>query len=141
MSRKTAVLCHVSGMSFVAHADSNHFVPIDSSADGGPTLASSPMELLLISLGGCTGSDVVSILQKKRTEVQAFELHVTGERRDEHPKVYTRISVEFVVRGRGIKSEDVERAIELSSTQYCSVSAMLRNGGVELEYSYKILEE
>jgi putative redox protein len=126
MSTKNVVIRHVSGMSFVAYADSHHFVTIDSSLNGEPTGAASPMELLLISLGGCTGSDVVSILQKKRVSVSQFEVHVCGERSDGHPRVFTRIAIEFVVHGRNIRPADVERAIELSSTRYCSVSAMLR---------------
>jgi len=141
MSEKNVTLRHVSGLTFIAHADSYHFVTIDSSLDGEPTGASSPMELLLVSLGGCTGSDVVSVLQKKRVKFSRFEVYLRGERREEHPKVFTRIAVEFVVHGREIRPADVDRAIELSSTKYCSVSAMLRNGGVELSYAKRIVDE
>lgn len=139
MSTKNVTLHHISGLSFVAHADSYHFVNIDSSLNGEPTGASSPMELLLVSLGGCTGSDVVSVLQKKRVKLSKFEVHVRGERREEHPRVFTRIAIEFVVYGSDIRTADVKRAIELSSTKYCSVSAMLRSGGVEVSYTQKIV--
>jgi putative redox protein len=85
-----------------------------------------PMELLLIGLGGCTGSDVISILEKKRQAVSGFEVLVHGDRAEEHPKVFTRIVVEYRVTGRGVERDAVQRAVELSQTKYCSAMAMLR---------------
>jgi putative redox protein len=84
------------------------------------------MEMILIALGGCTAFDVVSILQKKRQDVTDFEILVHGDRTEEHPKVYTDITLEYVVTGHGLDPEAVDRAVELSETKYCSVSAMLR---------------
>ena len=83
------------------------------------------MELLLIALGGCTGADVVSILEKKRQRVTAYEIEVRGERRAEHPRIYTSIEVVHRIRGHKVDPKAVAHAIELSETKYCSVSAML----------------
>lgn len=88
--------------------------------DDGPT----PIELLLTALSGCTGVTVLSILQKKREPVTGLEVHVDGQRAEEHPRVYTHIDVTYRVYG-DVKRESVERAIELSETKYCGVSAML----------------
>jgi putative redox protein len=95
--------------------------------------------LVLIALAGCTSSDVVSILQKKRVELDDYEVNISAEMCDEHPKVYTKINLEFVFYGENINEKDVERAIELSETKYCSVSAML-NKSVEINHSYKIVK-
>ncbi|HEX9657851.1 MAG TPA: OsmC family protein [Bacteroidota bacterium] len=138
MNTRHAVIKQVEGITFAAKADSGHWVMMDGGKDfGGSDAGATPKELLLLSLGGCTGSDVVSILKKKRSPVHGFELHVKGTLSEEHPKVFTDIHVEYVFYGDGIKIPDVERAIELSITKYCSVSAMLRKA-VNLTHSYKI---
>lgn len=105
---------------------------------GGSNAGSRPKELLLLALGGCTGSDVVSILAKKRVPVTGFEINLSATVADEHPQVYTAIHVEYVISGSGIKPEDVERAIELSTTKYCSISAMLKPI-VTLTHSFRIV--
>ena len=83
------------------------------------------MELVLLSLGGCTAMDVISILQKKSQEVTNFEILLHADRSYEHPKVFTDITVEFVVTGHNFDEEAVRRAVKLSETKYCSVNAML----------------
>lgn len=135
---KTAVVRQLQGMTFAAKADSNHWVMMDGPADfGGADAGARPKELLLLALGGCTGSDVVSILAKKRVHLDGFEVRLTAEQRDEHPQIFTAIHVEYVFVGDDIRPQDVERAIELSETKYCSVSAMLR-GVVTITHSYRI---
>lgn len=135
MDTKQAVVRHVKGMTFVGKANSNHWVTIDSSANSEePPAAPGPMELVLIALGGCTASDVVHVLQKKRLKVDSFEVHLTGQRRDEHPRVYTKIHLEYVFEGEGLSQKDIEQAIELSQTKYCSVSAMIRKSA-EISYN------
>jgi putative redox protein len=114
----------------------DHVLPDEERQEGGPR----PMELLLIGLAGCTSMDVVSILQKKRQPLIGLQTKVTAERAEEHPRVYTGIHVEFVVTGKGVKPEAVERAIELSETKYCSATAMLRHA-VEITTSYRIIED
>jgi len=106
---------------------------------GGHDEGFSPMELLLVSLGGCTAMDVISILKKKRQDVTGFEIITRGTRADDHPRVYTDIEIEFVVRGHGVDPKAVARAIELSETKYCSVSNML-NKSAKLTTKYRVEE-
>jgi putative redox protein len=93
---------------------------------GGDSSATKPMELLLIGLGGCTGMDIVSLLRKMRQDFSGIEMNITADRSEEHPNVYTKIDIEYVIYGPGIDEERVKRAVELSQEKYCSVSAMLR---------------
>jgi len=102
--------------------------------------AATPMELLLVALGGCTAVDVVSILKKKRQQVSDYRVEVRGHRRDEHPRAFTRIEVRHVVRGRGVSEAAVASAVELSETKYCSVAATLRPG-VEIVTTYEVIED
>ncbi len=115
-----------SGMSFTGLSGSGFTIPLDTTLkNGGADSGPSPMELVLIGLGGCTGMDVISILKKKRQEVTSFEILLHAERSSEHPKVFTDITIEFVVTGQDVDEEAVKRAVELSETKYCSASAML----------------
>jgi putative redox protein len=102
--------------------------------------AATPMELLLLALGGCTAVDVVSILKKKREQVTGYRVEVSGTRREEHPRAYTRMKVRHVVTGRGVSEKSVAQAVELSETKYCSVAATLRPG-VEIVTTYEIIED
>jgi putative redox protein len=90
-----------------------------------------------MALGGCTSMDVIPILKKMRVKLEAFEVHLTGNAREEHPQVFTDIHIDYLFCGDGIQEADVQRAIELSTTKYCSVSAMLRDS-VKLTHSYTI---
>jgi putative redox protein len=102
--------------------------------------AATPVELLLIALGGCTAVDVITILRKKRERVTDYRVEVRGTRREEHPRAYTRMELRHVVRGHKVSEKAVAAAIELSETKYCSVAATLRPG-VEIVTSYEIIEE
>ncbi|MDQ3918813.1 MAG: OsmC family protein [Acidobacteriota bacterium] len=102
--------------------------------------AATPVELLLIALGGCTAVDVITILRKKRERVTDYRVEVRGARREEHPRAYTRMELRHVVRGHKVSEKAVAEAIELSETKYCSVAATLRPG-VEIVTSYEIVEE
>jgi len=101
--------------------------------------AASPMEIVAMAAGGCTAMDVIEILRKKQQEVIGFEVNVVGYRASEHPKVFTEIELEFVVRGRNIDPKAVERAIELSLTKYCSVNQMLGKAA-KIHSRYRIEE-
>lgn len=126
------------GMHFTATADGSPTIHIDSSASvGGTGQGPSPMQLMLMSLGGCTAMDVISILRKKRQVVTGFEVRVHGDRAEDHPKVFTDIVIEFVVRGVDIDPAAVERAIQLSSEIYCSAQAML-NKAANIRTTYTI---
>ena len=130
------------GLQFIASADTNHSIVLDSPKLnlGGKDSACAPFELILIGLAGCTGMDVISILQKKRQKITSFEVHAEAERSKEFPKVFTKIHIEYIVKGKNISQKAVERAIDLSENTYCGVSAMLRKTA-EITNSYKIIEE
>lgn len=128
----------VEGLTFVGKADSNHWVTIDGPKEFfGSEAATRPMELFLISFGSCTAIDVASILKKKRVDFQKFEVNLSGERSNEHPKVFTKINIEYIFTSENIRNEDIERAIKLSQDKYCPISSML-NKTVEISYSYRI---
>lgn len=128
-------------MHFVGQIEKDEFVlHLDAAEEhGGQGLGNSPVKMVLIGLAGCTAMDVISILRKKREEVIGLEVRVRGERADEHPKVYTRIEVEYIVTGRGVKPTSVERSIELSMESYCPVAGMLRPV-VPITTNYQIIE-
>jgi len=138
MTTRTARLVQLQGITFAGTADSKHWVVMDGPEEfGGTAAAARPKELVLLGLAGCTASDVVSILRKKRAPLEQLEIRLTAEEADEHPHVYTSIHVEYVCRGDGLRPEHVERAIELSETKYCSVSAMLRPA-VRITHSFRV---
>jgi putative redox protein len=138
MAKKTAVIKQLQGTTLVAKGDSNHWVVMDGGPNtDGSEAASTPKELLLFALGGCTAMDVIPILKKKRVPMEGVEVHVSGNAREEHPQVFTDIHIEYVIYGDGVSPKDVERAIELSTTKYCSVSAMVGKAAT-LTHSYRI---
>ena len=127
-------------MTFIGKAGTNHLVPMDTTAEfEGDGSATKPLELLLIALGGCTGMDVVPLFKKMRQDVTAVELNITAERSEEHPRVYTRIDLEYVVTGKALEEEKVKRAIELSQEKYCSVSAILKKS-CPVNYAVRLVQ-
>jgi putative redox protein len=122
---------------FSGRSPSGHVVTIDTDRDRNS--APSPMELLLLALGSCTGVDVVSILRKKREDLTDYRVEVRGERREQHPRSYKRLEVHHIVTGRNISDRSVAQAIELSEQKYCSVAATLRPTA-EIVSSYEIIE-
>jgi putative redox protein len=128
------------GMSFIAETGSGHLVTMDGAPEaGGRNLAPRPMELLLAGTGGCTSFDIVMILKRGRQAVTGCEVKLTAERADSDPKVFTRIGMHFVVKGKGLKSEAVERAVKLSAEKYCSASIMLGKSA-EISHTWEIVE-
>ena len=114
------------GMSFLAETGSNHLLAMDGAPDGGGrNLAPRPMEVVLAGSGGCTAYDVVVILKKSGQDVTGCEVQLSAERAAADPKVFTKVHMHFVVRGRALKRNLVEQAIRLSHEKYCSVTAML----------------
>ena len=122
---------------FVGSGSSGHAVVLDGSAE---KQASSPMELVLIGMAGCTAYDVMSILEKKRQRVTGLQVSARAERAEEPPRVYTEIEIEYLLRGRGIKPKAVEDAIRLSKEKYCSASIMLAKTA-KITTSFQIEEE
>ena len=124
------------GLRFAARAGEHAFLLDNGPEAEGP----SPMQALMVSLGGCTAMDVISILRKMRQAVTGYEVEVIGERRlDQHPKVFTRLEVVHRVRGRGVSAAAVEEAMRLSDTKYCSVHAML-GAAVAITSRFEIVE-
>ncbi len=127
-------------MAFDGTAGTGFHVKMDASTDvGGDNSGFRPLELVAVGLAGCTAMDVISILQKKRQEVNGFEVKTHIQQAQDHPHVYTHIHVEYILTGKNIDPKAVERAIELSQTRYCSASAMLAKAA-PIETSYQIIE-
>ncbi len=130
-----------SGMTFLAETASNHVVAMDGAPEGGGrNLAPRPMEMVLLGTGGCTAYDVVVILKKSGQPITGCEVKLTSERAETDPKVFTRIHMHFVVRGRGLKRNLVEHAIRLSHEKYCSASIMLGKTA-EISRDFEIVED
>ncbi len=106
---------------------------------GGTDTGPKPMEMLLHSLAGCTGMDVVSLLKRMRVEFTGLEVNVEADEAPEHPKTYTKVNIEYVITGRDVDRAKVEKAINLSQDKYCSVSAMLRKH-CPINHTFRIVE-
>ncbi len=126
----------VEGMTFLGESASGHQILMDGNAGD---KAPSPMEMVLMSVGGCSAIDVVSILQKGRLDVRDCEVKLTSERREEAPRLFTHINLHFVVTGKDLTDKQVERAVQLSAEKYCSVSLMLGQTA-KITHSFEIQE-
>ncbi len=125
------------GLVFTGNAQSGFQVPLSS---GDENTGFRPLELVAVGLAGCTGMDVISILEKKRQVVTDFQVNIDIlDRAETYPKIWTRLKIEYVITGKNIDPIAVERAIELSTTKYCSASGMLEKA-VKIEHEYKIIE-
>jgi putative redox protein len=121
-----AKLRWIDGLTFAGSADSKHWVVMDTDASvGGSEGAARPLELVLLGLGGCTSMDVVSILRKMRVRLDRYEMVLRAERSEAHPRVFTSVRMEYRLWGPDIDPAKVQKAVDLSRTTYCSVSAML----------------
>ena len=127
--------------SFLGETESNHAVLMDGPPTaGGRNLGPRPMEMLLIGAGGCTAFDVVSILKKSRQAISDCYVELDAERAETDPKVFTRIHMHFVVKGKDIKPEAVEKAIKLSAEKYCSASIMLGQTAA-ITHDFEVIQE
>ncbi len=138
MKNTHAVVQYAGDDYFVAVPPTGHAITLDVRGDR--SNAAGPLELLLVALGGCTGADVISVLQKKRQHVTDYKIEVRGERREEYPRNFTRMEVKHILTGCAISADAVAKAIELSETKYCSVAATLRPT-VEIVSTFEIREE
>ena len=135
-----ALIKQVEGLSLVGKSDSNHWVPLDSvKTFGGAEAGNKPMEMVLIALGGCSAMDVLSILKKMREDVRDFDVELEAERASDHPAVFTKIHLKYVVTGKDLKDENINKAIDLSMNKYCSVSAMLKDS-VDITWDFSLQE-
>ncbi|MEK6745333.1 MAG: OsmC family protein [Nitrospirota bacterium] len=131
----------VANMHFSGSSSSGHMLAMDADdGSGGQNKGFRPMELLLVGFGGCSGMDVISILRKKRQNITGLEMNVKGEKADSYPHVYKEVHIEYVVKGKGVEKEAVERAVNLSLEKYCSVGATLAKAG-KITHSYRIIED
>ncbi|MFO0752175.1 MAG: OsmC family protein [Thermodesulfovibrionales bacterium] len=131
----------VDGLRFVGEATSGHAIVLDADREvGGTNTGVRPTELLLIGLGGCSGMDVASVLQKKKQKISGVEMNVQGQKAQDYPQKFTEIDIEFVVTGKDLSEEAVRKAVELSMTKYCSVKATLE-GTAKISYRYRIVQE
>jgi putative redox protein len=129
------------GMTFIAQTGSGHIVAMDGAPDGGGNnLAPRPMEMVLLGTGGCTAYDVVLILRKSRQSIRSCDVTLEAERAESDPKVFTKIHFHFIVRGKGLKPNVVERAIKLSHDKYCSASIMMAKTAT-LTLDWEIVED
>lgn len=125
-------------MAFEATVNDHKIILDAVEAVGGKDRGPRPKPLLLLSLGGCTGMDVVSMLKKMRVEYEALNIEVEGDLTDEHPKVYHSITIIYRFKGKDLPMEKLEKAISLSQERYCGVTAMLAKAA---KIDYKIIVE
>ncbi len=130
----------VENSKFLGESGSGHSVIMDGPPEsGGQNLGLRPMEMLLVGVGGCTAFDIIHILKKGRHAVTDCELQLEAERAEADPKVFTRIHIHYVVKGKGLSEAVVKRAIELSAEKYCSASIMLGKSAT-ITHDYEIVE-
>jgi len=125
------------GGRFIGVDSTNHSVVMSTAKEG---VGMKPSDMLLVALGACSAVDVVNILEKKRLELRALDVKVTGEQCADPPWSFSRVHVEYTLRGKGLTEKVVEKAIDLSEGKYCSVAATVR-GVAEMTHSYHILED
>ena len=124
-------------LNFSGTVDSGYPVVMKNTAD---EEGASPMALFLGSVAGCTAMDVLSIVQKKRQQVDGMEIEIVGKRAEDHPMVFTEVDITYILYGKDIDPAAVERAIELSQTRYCSASITFVRAGVDVNTHYEIRE-
>ena len=126
----------VEGNTYIGRSNSNHNVVFDAGSDGA---APSPMEMVLMSVGGCSSVDVVSILKKTKQDFSSVDVQLTAERAETAPRVFTKINLHFVVTGNDVSEKHLERAVSLSAEKYCSVALML-DKTVEITHSHEVVQ-
>lgn len=128
------------GAAFIGLSSGGHTIVMDGPPEGGGrNLGPRPMEMLLLSMAACSTYDVVSILQKSREDISDCDVEITASRAEEHPKIFTDIHLHFIVKGKGVKDKNVERAIDLSASKYCSASIML-GAMAKITHDFEIID-
>lgn len=135
------VLEQQSGVHFTATTESGHHIDTDGSpAIGGQNKGARPMEMMLVSLGGCSAIDVISMLEKMRQAVSGCRIEIEAQRVDDVPAVFSDIHLFFCVTGKNLDPKKVGRAVSLSAEKYCSVSRMLEKS-VAITHDFEVKEE
>ena len=128
-------------MRFIADTGSGHLVGMDGAPEGGgENLGPRPMELLLAGTGGCAAYDVVLVLRRGRHDIRGCQVRLDADRAETDPKVFTRVALHFIVRGRKLNPSQVERAVNLSRDKYCSALATLAHTA-RIETSWEIVDD
>lgn len=136
-----AIVKWVDNAMFLGESGSGHSVVMDGPEDhGGRNMGVRPMEMLLLGVGGCASFDVMSILKKSRQQVADCRAELSAERAEGVPSPFTKIHLQFVVSGKNLKEKQVEKAVELSATKYCSASMMMEAAGCEVTHGFEIVE-
>jgi putative redox protein len=137
---KSKIECRwLENMAFEAEVNDHTIVMDADELNGGSNLGPRPKTLTLVSLAGCTGMDVISILKKMKVEVEEFHITVEGDLTEDHPRYYEKIMITYHFKGKDLAADKIQKAIQLSEDRYCGVSAMLRNGTV-VEHEFTIEE-
>ena len=130
----------VDGLLMVGKSDSGHTITMDGPPEsGGENLGVRPMEMLLLGVAGCTMIDVVTTLKKMRQDLSHLETKISAERATDHPKVFTDIHIQFIVKGKDLDSTKVDKAITLSAEKYCSASIMLGETAT-ITHDFEVIE-
>ena len=130
----------VDGLLMVGKSDSGHTITMDGPPEsGGENLGVRPMEMLLLGVAGCTMIDVVTTLKKMRQDLSYLETKINAERATDHPKVFTDIHIQFIVKGKDLDSKKVDKAITLSAEKYCSASIMLGETAT-ITHDFEVIE-
>jgi putative redox protein len=125
---------------FEASNQRNHITLYSSKGiEGGDENAATPMEIMLQSVAACSGIDVVTILEKKRKNIDSLDIEIEGERREEHPQIFIKAHLHYKLKSDNAEMKDFERAIELSQDKYCGASAMFKLAGAEVTWSAELL--
>ncbi len=132
----TAKIKWLESQKIVGESGTGHSVVMDS-IDSNKGVG--PMEMILLGVGGCTSIDVLSILKKSKQDVIDFEVRVEAEREEEHPRVFQKVNIHYIIKGRKISASHVERAIELSTEKYCGASITLGRSGTIMKYTHEIV--
>ncbi len=129
----------IDGLSMAARGDSNHWVTLDAPKKfQGHEAASSPMELVLMALGGCMGMDILSLLFKKGIDIKSFHVVINGQQAEEHPRIFTLIDVKCILSGENLREDDAKWAIQKARENFCPIGAMLEET-VTINYSWEII--
>jgi putative redox protein len=130
----------VDGYTFIASGETNHYTVMDASYETQPARASTPNELLLQAMAGCTGMDIVSILKKMKQRFTGLEVNIEASRTNDFPKLFETINMEYVVHG-SVDRESLQKAIDLSMEKYCNISITLERAGAKVNVASRIVSE
>jgi putative redox protein len=127
------------GKKFAADNHRGHITMFDSDGEGAENSAPSPMEVMLQTVAGCTGMDIISVMGKKRKTVNSFKIEIMGNRRDEHPRIFTDIQIKYILDSPDATDKDFTRAIELSMEKYCGASGVMKASGAIFTWTHELL--